>query len=204
MSRWTTPSQLTVKIPKLETIVFVLLLVLAVGIVAWVWVYELVNRPGPPIPPASENSKDDPKVTDWISAIFTALGSVATAGALWLGAVTFRRQVQDQHRAQASAVIVRVITQNVFGANRSMAEVRNGSSLPIYDVDFEVLDQEFEVIHEVSEDVVVANGLLRKFFPRELARYAHVDFRDSAGTTWRRYANGSLIEVSRDGTMHIE
>lgn len=81
-----------------------------------------------------------PSVTDWVSAVGQAVGAIGTAGALWLGAVTFRRQVKDHHRQQASAVTVGYEVwkegfADIGEVNRGYRYfIRNDSPLPIYDV----------------------------------------------------------------------
>lgn len=100
------------------------------------WVIKVdMPQPTPTAPPAQT-----PSITDWISAVGGAIGALGTAGALWLGAVTFRRQVQDQHRAQAAAITVSISPiPNVTG--RSWVEIRNDSREPIYGVALVLLNK---------------------------------------------------------------
>lgn len=71
-------------------------------------------------------------VTDWIGAGANGAAAIGTVGALWVGAITLRRQVNDQHRAQAAAVTVTV--QKVRNNNAVLEfAVQNDSPLPIYE-----------------------------------------------------------------------
>ncbi|GAP53466.1 hypothetical protein AHiyo6_00310 [Arthrobacter sp. Hiyo6] len=154
-------------------------------------------------------SSDD-KPSDWLSAWGTALGAVGTTGALWLGAVTFRRQVRDQHRGQAAAVSLRIIKQDIR-LQRDIAEVINGGPFPIYNVEVTGRDQDWEDLKGVFKDghngdVVVDQ--LPVYYTYGKLRMGFVDFTDSAGTRWRRWAQGGLAELKRnaDGSevFHLE
>lgn len=193
-SKWSTPFTLTIKMPKLQTVVCTLAILGAVGTVVWVGLHETLNHPQGPTAPAPPG-KDDPKVTDWISAAFTAFGSLATAGALWLGAVTFRRQVRDQHRAQASAVSASV-EQSSQDHGVLILSAHNGSSLPIYEVLLMARDVQDNYVDQDFRNVLPRDGgfSFQKRTNGILLR-CRVYFRDSAGQRWSREASGQLKEL---------
>jgi hypothetical protein len=137
-----------------------------------------------------------PSVTDWISAVGQAVGALGTAGALWLGAITFQRQVRDQHRAQASAITVSV-EKSRHDAGILEFKVKNDSNLPIYEVLLFAVDRQG---NNVEQDfrTVLSSGDSLSFQLRtggDLMR-CRAYFRDSSGTRWSSEASGQLVDVT--------
>jgi hypothetical protein len=133
-------------------------------------------------------------VTDWIGAISGAVGAVGTAGALLVGAVTLRRQINDTHRAQAMAVTLSVTYPNPPMVNGRMQhvtfELRNDSSLPIYQIFF---GYQFPSALEESffQTVLPAHEKITRQMPN-VSGYKVARFYDAARQGWTRYVNGDL------------
>lgn len=135
-------------------------------------------------------------VTDWISASADVAAAIGTVGALWVGAVTLRRQVNDQHRAQASAVTVGLRPARNRGASYECF-LTNGSSLPIYHVR---LSAKFDkAATSEKADVIEAGGRLSIFLNEADNRHVYADFTDSAGQDWSRSDDGTLVAYKRRG-----
>ncbi|MDI3241541.1 hypothetical protein QK292_08170 [Arthrobacter sp. AL08] len=144
-----------------------------------------------------------PNAAEWLSAISTfwgaiagAIGAIGTAGALWLGAITFRRQVNDQHRAQAAAVTLHVALEGGLD-NSHVVQVASSNNLPIYNMELVCLDSEGGQLDRFVKHVVT----------REFSQYlddalplheAFVTFTDSSGVRWQRWSKGKLIELGRE------
>lgn len=135
-----------------------------------------------------------PTVTDWISAVGQAVGAIGTAGALWLGAVTFRRQVRDQHRAQASAITVgSEVEARPLQEPKLLFFITNNSSQPIYRVGLHgVISEEHD--GTAKADVLAPSKTIGFYAPVRERREVLAEFSDSAGTRWMRDETGQLIE----------
>jgi len=48
----------------------------------------------------------DPSIIDWVTVVSSVLATLATVGALWVGAIAFKRQAETQRHDQASRVSV--------------------------------------------------------------------------------------------------
>ncbi|WP_156507350.1 hypothetical protein [Arthrobacter sp. OY3WO11] len=142
-----------------------------------------------------------PNFTDWVSALGQAVGALGTAGALWLGAYTYRRQANDQRRAQASAVTL--VMKEKAGWSTWNGLVRNDSPLPIFDVALVGVDANGNDVaktrHErpylpgtVDRGANSYSGSLEKLSLKEAS---HVCFTDAAGHKWKRSGTGVLEEV---------
>lgn len=141
------------------------------------------------------NAGSEDKTSDWISAFGTAFGAALTGGALLIAAFTFRRQVEDQHRAQAAGVSVRVMAPVNEPYKRDIL-VRNDSLLPISEVRLVAVGKS-ETPKNNAPRVLAPRGDI----PWELATTyassgAYVEFLDAAGTRWRRDSDGSLQEIA--------
>jgi hypothetical protein len=73
-------------------------------------------------------------ITDWISAVSASVGAIGTVGALWVGALTFRRQIIDKHREQASGVSAGARYDNYKAPTKWYVFVLNSSGQPLYGV----------------------------------------------------------------------
>lgn len=159
------------------------LAVIVIGIAAIVfWVLNL----GP-------HGDPKPSVTDWVSAVGQAVGAIGTAGALWLGAVTFQRQVRDQHRAQAATVTIHNALR-YLDKNGHIITVTLGSKLPISSVEIKCFDSKGKFLNAFVAQVVVDKFEQRVSRDFKIAESC-VIFTDSAGTRWERWTNGKLIEI---------
>ncbi|MCP9000357.1 hypothetical protein NFC73_11550 [Pseudarthrobacter sp. RMG13] len=146
------------------------------------------------LPGATENPNEaDNKASDWVSATGSAIGAIGTAGALWLGAVTFRRQVRDQHRVQAAAITVS-ISQDPDQGKGAIVEVRNDSPFPIYTVILVASKPDKTVLRQEMQAAIPPrdNFPMKTLMMNNMSAYA--DFKDSSGTKWRRWFNGDLEE----------
>ncbi|WP_285250221.1 hypothetical protein [Pseudarthrobacter sp. fls2-241-R2A-168] len=141
-----------------------------------------------------------PNAAEWLSAISTfwgaiagAIGALGTAGALWLGAITFTRQVNDQHRAQAATVTVHVGIKAGIDDNHTV-EITTGSKLPIYNMELVCIGSEGDVLEVFRKHVVTDRfgQYLDEALPLHQAR---ATFTDSAGVRWERWSKGKLIEL---------
>lgn len=157
------------------------------------------------------------EVTDWISAGANVAAAIGTVGALWVGAVTLRRQVNDKRREQASAVTVGYREDKQLGRNGEQRRhffIRNASSLPIYDVTlygaipWPIPRKPRPPVHRE----VLAPGEEESVYSNNKDAQPHAMFKDSAGVTWERYVDGRLRElkiidssrgaVERKGRLH--
>ena len=145
---------------------------------------------------------------EWLSAWATfwgaiagAIGAIGTAGALWLGAITFRRQVRDQHRAQAAAVTLAITKTSGRGTWAGL--VRNDSLLPIFDLALVGVDANGNDVdasrHErpylpgtTAQNANSYGGILQK---TSLKQASYVCFTDAAGNKWKRLGSAVLEEV---------
>lgn len=172
-------------------------LVLVLTAIVWLIVAEneaiqLQLPPSLPEPTTAEGIK----VTDWISALGTATGALVTAGALLLGAITYSRQIRDQHRAQAAAVTVH-IAKNGLIDNKSLVALTNGSNLPVYNVELVSLDPEYGEFDKVVTHVVV-DQYSTWLDDDEPLHMAYARFTDAAGVRWRRDSKGSLTDLGNE------
>lgn len=135
-----------------------------------------------------------PEVTDWISAGANVAAAVGTVGALWVGAVTLRRQVNDQHRAQAAAVTVSV--QKVRN-DRELLEFRlqNDSHLPIYEVMLIASDHGKDVEQEFV--AAMPPGTTTSFQLKDTSFMGcRATFYDSSRKRWVRDFTGQLRDIT--------
>lgn len=145
---------------------------------------------------------DPPSITDWISASATGVAALGTVGALWVGVVTFMRQVKDQRRAQAAGVTIWV-AHGLLGApdgrmDRSQANVFNADA--IFDVTIECFDRDGRSILDPAHFDVVPAGHGASgppFAPQIGLSTALVRFKDGADRQWIRYSDGRLVELGR-------
>ncbi|MFF2840522.1 hypothetical protein [Paenarthrobacter sp. NPDC057981] len=133
-------------------------------------------------------------VTDWVSAGANVAAAIGTVGALWVGAVTLRRQVNDQHRAQAAAVTVSVQKTK---RDQEILEfmVQNDSPLPIYEVMLIASDHGKDV-----EQVFVAAmppNTSSSFQLRDTSFMGcRATFYDSSRKRWVRDFTGQLKDIT--------
>lgn len=157
---------------------------------------------------------EPPNAAEWLSAVSTfwgavatAIGAVVTAGALLIAALSYRKQVEDKHKAQAVSVTVgsRTEVTPAVSARKTINGyfpdiekhfyfVRNDSQLPIYRVQLVVghsnpQGKYWEVLAPGVEDT-----LELPFAPL----LAFVRFTDSSGVAWQRESGGRLTEIAND------
>lgn len=136
------------------------------------------------------------EITDWISAGANVLAAIGTAGALWVGAVTLRRQVNDKLRAQASAISV-TLSKEPGSSGPVDIEMRNDSTQPVYGVMLVAHDKSGLALAHESQAVLYPSSTIKLTATNGAATAAYGRFRDSAGIKWRRNTNGGLKELSR-------
>lgn len=149
----------------------------------------------------------EPNPAEWLSAwstlwaaIFAGIGAIGTVGALWVGALTLRRQINDQHRQQASAVTVgiKLVKPPMYGA-RYVCFILNASNLPIYNVrlhsnfDGETATQRADVL-EPGNSLDYDAGLAKD-------RKVLGEFVDSSGHEWMRNGRGRLLAWKRPSRL---
>jgi hypothetical protein len=144
-------------------------------------------------------------VVDWVGGVTAAVGSVAAAGALVVGAVTLRRQT-DQTRREQARKISAFVQEQPTPEHGPVVRVLNSSDQPIYDVAVITVDartgQILSTITEFQGDVgMLPPGQYEDTVPASAQResqgppvVAEVTFTDSAGRTWRRDRRGQLNE----------
>lgn len=200
-AEWDEPTSRTVKIPSIQTMLLIVLLLGAMTAIVWVSIAVQLEIPHT-VPVQPETAATDGPAA-WLSAWSTfwgavagGIGAIGTAGALWLGAVTFFRQVRDQHRAQSSRVIVVMDKGTGKGAGYlpPTAIVRNLSDLPIYKVRLRAAPNDaFD--DELKKEKPLLVGEWPVVIPGKYIEHSvHVEFQDSAGTTWIRWVGGGLAE----------
>ncbi|MEV7572637.1 hypothetical protein AB0P28_05980 [Pseudarthrobacter sp. NPDC089323] len=138
-----------------------------------------------------------PDVTDWISAWSDVAAAVGTVGALWVGAVTLRRQVNDQHRAQVRAVTVgSEVETRPLQESRPRFFITNSSNLPIYSVVLEVTIEEGKARRAMA-DVILPGKSLDLYGQGTAQRKVHGAFTDSAGHRFIRDDKGKITEYPK-------
>lgn len=167
----------------------IILAVVLVGIALLVAI--ALTLQGPP----GSNVQSDIKITDWISAIGSAIGAIGTAGALLLGVWVYRRQEEDQRRAQAAAITV---TVTPIRSNAGVLEfkVRNDSQLPIYEVMLiasNLNGQDIEQVFTTALPPRDSSSFQLRSGPTDRCRCLFVD---SGGRRWRRESTGQLDEIT--------
>lgn len=139
-----------------------------------------------------------PDVTDWISAGANVAAAIGTVGALWVGAVTLRQQVNDQHHAQASAITVgSEVELRPLQESKLLFFITNNSPLPIYGVGlYGSIDEEID--GTANADVLPPTKKIGFYAPVRDERKVLAEFSDSAGNRWMRNESGLLIAWPED------
>lgn len=157
-----------------------------------------------------------PNAAEWLSAISTfwgaiaaALGAALTGGALLIAALTYQRQVRDRHaelegkrREQAEAITVEIAPYQppVRNLGQDPADslaiaIRNDSKLAIFGIALVVVDKERREPDQRLYDSI-APGRYKHFVqPTTKVGGAYAMFTDAAGTRWKRWHNGELMEI---------
>lgn len=197
--------EIRLKIPSVQTIILIVLLIGAFTSIVWVSVATNVE---PSAAPQQLSSQAQEGPAAWLSAWSTfwgamaaGIGAIGTAGALWLGAIVYRRQARDQHRAQAAAVAVgqRRESQYIPGIGIPTDDafvhfIKNDSPFPIYKVVVTAGPLESRTKNRDMAEVVAADGELS--FKMPTSDFMTIGmFIDSTGTCWRRLGNGKLEEI---------
>lgn len=204
MLKWSEPTQKSINIPSLRTLVLLVVLVAALAALAWVIVAENVaqGRAFPP-PPGPDTST----AADWVSAVATTIGAALTAGALLIAASTYKHQVEEkisaaqdrreresrERKRQAASVTV-TIRPKVKEEATHLIAVRNDSDFPIRTVYLAAVDANRKA---VEQDVFpsIAPGTQEGFsVPGYLVHNAWANFTDANGVRWRCWFNGDLEE----------
>ena len=137
--------------------------------------------------------------TDWIGAIGSIGGALGTTGALLLGLQVYRRQEDDQRRAQASAITVSM-SEPKNRRDLVETELRNDSALPIYSVRLIASLNGKDLNHNLKA-ALPPGGQMSFQLVHEHGMSARAVYLDSAGRKWRRYFNGDLEEIKGPGSL---
>ncbi|MDT3728379.1 hypothetical protein ROS62_27265 [Streptomyces sp. DSM 41972] len=141
--------------------------------------------------PAAPGCRHD--TIDWGTAP-TWISGLGTTGALWVGAVTLRRNQNKERRSEADAVVCRDERGDCCGyglVDHWLAAVENGSPRPVYNVYLVTFNSETGTMGETSlianvlqpgvrDHIHVHGGALQWSHP------AAVIFRDAEDTWWMR------------------
>ncbi|WP_285250222.1 hypothetical protein [Pseudarthrobacter sp. fls2-241-R2A-168] len=134
------------------------------------------------------------EVTDWISASADVAAAVGTVGALWVGAVTLRRQVNDQHRQQAAAVTV-AVQKGKYDNELLVFSVQNDSPFPVFEVVLIATDHGKDFQNEFV--ATLPPGKITSFTLRDTHFMGcRATFYDSSGKRWVRDFTGPLKEIT--------
>lgn len=160
-------------------------------------------------------------VPTWVSAI-AAIGALVaaivagrTAKRIFLLELARDKDAtEEKKRSQATHISAWAKwTKTNVGHNLPMLIIRNASDLPVYDVQFDLVDQLNVVLSSEHQDVLAPSEQ-----PVELALVISADrraglseakgqslrvrlsFRDSSGTAWMRETDGSLYQVVSDAS----
>jgi hypothetical protein len=156
-----------------------------------------------------------PNAAEWLSAISTFWGAVATAigaaltgGALLFAAYTYRHQVEEKTRAaqdrrdneakarRAQAAGVSVLTEpSPTHTNSVVMKAYNGSDLPISNVMLTCVDKQGRVMGQELKQVVAAGAAAELERPSSVVDRVVARFTDAEGRVWRSYVNGEFKEV---------
>jgi hypothetical protein len=134
------------------------------------------------------------ETAEWISAFGQVIGALGTAGALWVGAVTLRRQINDKHREQASGVTVGCRPHHP--TQSWVVFIENGSSLPLYSILFNAYSETGAI--DLHQPVLAPGRTLSGQLsmggaePEVLA-----NFKDASGNWWTRRGDGTLTDSKR-------
>ncbi|WP_155855716.1 hypothetical protein [Arthrobacter sp. 9MFCol3.1] len=142
------------------------------------------------------------EVTDWISAGANVAAAVGTVGALWVGAVTLRRQVNDQRRGQAKLVTVGVTRTRTRRKSEDLFYVLNNGEEPIFGVDLLITSHKGSSAS--SEDVLPPKSSMSAVIESGTVTEARAQFGDSAGNGWTRFISGELFENRHWGRPRLE
>jgi hypothetical protein len=150
----------------------------------------------------------EPNAAEWLSAwstfwgaIAAGIGAVGTVGALWVGALTLRRQVNDKHREQASAITVGAqLIQTPLFEDRYRCFISNGSHLPIYDVQLSANFDDARTSDRV--DVLEPGKFLEYHVGIAEQREVLAQFADSSGNYWMRNSRGKLTPRPKNTRLH--
>ncbi|MGP4032824.1 hypothetical protein [Pseudarthrobacter sp. 1C304] len=188
---------------------------LTVIVISIVWVShaenEAIRLHLPPVLP-EPTTVEGIKLTDWISAIGTAVGAVLTAGALLIAAFTYRHQVDEKNRqaedrrrqaeenkraedkaARAQAVQVSLVTaDSKQHTNYVVLELINSSSSPIKNVLLMCFDHKGQQMGQALQQVIAGGQSLHLERPRRVVDKAWARFQDAENRTWKVYVNGDL------------
>ncbi len=172
-----------------------LLLVAAMALIIGVSISVRGETPRPDSPPATQEGPAawlSARATFW-GAVAGGIGAIGTAGALLLGAITYLRQVRDQHRAQASTVAV-LLSRNSGPFRDHVIVVALAGPLPIYNVEITGIDSQQRPLERQVRHVVVRQ-FGKVYLPGNLSIHeAHVTFTDTSGTRWTRRSTGHLTD----------
>lgn len=156
-------------------------------------------------------AKQAPHAADWLSAISTfwgaiatGLGAILTGGALAYAARTYEKQRQDRQeeladrrRAQASAVTLMMSRKEA--EHEWDFELRNDSPIPIFSMNVVgVASTGVDTVRHYLNPVVSGPqgtyGKGETLPAHSTEEHSYAEFKDAANVEWRRYGDGRLVE----------
>lgn len=217
-AKWDQPTTRTVRIPSLQTILLMVLLVSAVTAIVWISIVVQNEAPRPPAPtPPTEGPAAwlSAWSTFW-SAIASGLAAIGTAGALLIAAFSYKHQVdennrqaeerrqqaseirrdaENQRRAQAMRVSILTPPSKVH-SDTLVLQVHNGSTMPIRNVLLMCFNYSGKESGQWFQQVI-AGGMTHDMFEqkRRVVDRVWASFEDASGQKWKVHINGDLEEM---------
>jgi F0F1-type ATP synthase membrane subunit c/vacuolar-type H+-ATPase subunit K len=215
---WDQPTTRTIKVPKLQTIFLVVLLVAAATAIVWVSIAirnEMPRPPAPTPPPEGPAAWLSAWSTFW-SAIAGGLAAIGTAGALLIAAFSYKHQVDEKNRQaeerrrqareirrdeenmrRAQAMQVSILTPaSQVHINHVVLQVHNGSTMPIRNVLLRCFNHSGQDSGQKFQQVI-AGGMTHDMFEqnRRVLDTVWASFEDASGQKWKVHVNGELEEL---------
>jgi hypothetical protein len=216
-AKWEEPTTRTIKIPSIQTIVLIVLLVGAMTAILWV---SIAVQGEAPQPPAAEPPTPEGPAT-WLSAWSTfwgaiagGIGAIGTAGALLIAAFSYKHQVDEKarqarerrlladenrraaderRRAQATKVSI-LKSESKVHIDFYLFGIHNGSDLPIKNVLIRCFDHR-GIDSGQNIEQVIAGGMSKEMMlekPRKVVDKVWATFDDALGQKWKVHINGDL------------
>ncbi|WP_314214925.1 hypothetical protein [Pseudarthrobacter equi] len=216
--KWREPITLSVKIPKLQTLLLIVLLVGAVAAIVLVSIAVQNELPKPPVPtlPAEGPAAWLSAWSTFWGAVAGGIGAIGTAGALLIAAFSYKHQVDEkirqaeERRQQAEEVLrdanekrreqarqVSILTAaSQVHSNHILLQVHNGSALPIKNVLLICINHLGKESGQKFQQVI-AGGMTHEMLEqnRRLVDKVWASFEDASGQKWKVHVNGDLEEI---------
>jgi len=206
--------EIRLKIPSVQTIILIVLLIGAFTSIVWVSVATNLEMPQPPAVPQQSSSQTQEGPAAWLSAwstfwgaMATAIGAIVTAAAVFIAALTYKHQVdeknreaadrrqkaQDKRRAQARAVKLAVSPR--AGWNEFDCDMRNFSDLPVSALNVVSVNAAGDETKRHIVGVLIPDKPIRVTVPAPaVPSTSYASFIDAEGLSWKLYFDDRLEE----------